>query len=249
MGTQKRGEPSVEGTNYRCLAEDTSAAAQERRRGNWRRGKHIRTVAACEGNIFICRKMQSDSAVCSEEAESEDDWFLSASVTYKIGDLGHVTSINNPKVEEGDIRFLAKEILQENYQHLPKADIFALGLTMAMAAGAESLPINGDRWHHIREGNFPDILQELSDDFYGLLKSMIHPDPQKRPSAAALARSRIIRPFLEKTDELQEQLNLEKSKTATLERDLMKAKQIQIPQRDTYHSDPGTPEAFEDSNT
>nr|XP_021517033.1 wee1-like protein kinase 2 [Meriones unguiculatus] len=191
-------------------------------------------------NIFICHKMHSDSPIAPEEAESEADWFLSASVMYKIGDLGHVTSINKPKVEEGDIRFLAKEILQENYQRLPKADIFALGLTIAMAAGAESLPINGDMWHHIRKGNFPEIPQQLSHDFYGLLKNMIHPDPEERPSAAALARSRILRPFLEKTDELQKQLNLEKSKIATLERELIKAQQVQTPQRDLHHGYPGT---------
>ncbi|XP_005365948.1 wee1-like protein kinase 2 [Microtus ochrogaster] len=186
-------------------------------------------------NIFICNKSQSDSPVGPEETENEADWFLSASVMYKIGDLGHVTSISNPKVEEGDIRFLAKEILQENYQHLPKGDIFALGLTIAMAAGAESLPSNGDMWHHIRKGNFPDVAQELSDDFYGLLKSMIHPDPQQRPSAAALTKSQILWPFPERTDELQKQLDLEKSKVAMLEREL---KKVQQSQRDRQHGDP-----------
>lgn len=49
-------------------------------------------------------------------------------------------------------------------------------------------------------------------------QNMIHPDPADRPSAAALARSRVLRPSLGKTEELQQQLNLERMKTATLER-------------------------------
>lgn len=41
-----------------------------------------------------------------------------------------MTSAVNPEVEEGDCRYLPAELLQDNYKHLPKADIFALGMSM-----------------------------------------------------------------------------------------------------------------------
>ncbi|KAM5255772.1 wee1-like protein kinase 2 [Ctenodactylus gundi] len=190
-------------------------------------------------NIFICYKIQSDFSEVSEQGEIEADWYLSSSVTYKIGDLGHVTSITQPNVDEGDTRFLAKEILQENYKHLRKADIFSLGLTIAVAAGAGSLPTNGYAWHHIRKGNLPDIPQELSEDFHNLLKKMIDPDPQERPLAGALARSLLLRPSLQKIKELQNQLNLKEFKIATLEMKLRTAQHALSYQEDDHHSDSG----------
>lgn len=47
---------------------------------------------------------------------------------------------------------------------------------------------------------------------------MIHPDPVVRPSAAALTKHPLLRPSLGKAAQLQEQLNVEKFKTAMLER-------------------------------
>ena len=49
------------------------------------------------------------------------------------GDFGNVVSIGTNRLEEGDCRYLPRELLNDDYQHLPKADIFALGLSMYQA--------------------------------------------------------------------------------------------------------------------
>lgn len=132
------------------------------------------------GNIFLAHEVNS---IVGEEGDvkthydSADDGFDEhddqisncSEVTYKIGDLGHVTTISAPQLEEGDCRYLSNEVLQEDINSLAKADIFAFGLTIYEAAGGGPLPKNGDEWHDIRNGNIKE-LPNYSRDLIQLIK-------------------------------------------------------------------------------
>ncbi|KAJ3596672.1 hypothetical protein NHX12_003076 [Muraenolepis orangiensis] len=172
-------------------------------------------------NIFISRKSVPSMDECDED---DDNDALTTSVVYKIGDLGHVTRVNNPQVEEGDSRYLANEVLQEDYSNLTKADIFALALTVLSASGAEPLPTNGDKWHEIRNGKLPAIPQVLSAEFLGLLKLMIHPNPTRRPSTSDLIKHPVLLTAARMSaDQLRVELNAERFKNALLQKELKKA--------------------------
>lgn len=177
------------------------------------------------GNIFLTKAQhRSVAADCRDDGfvDACEDYERTELVTYKIGDLGHVTSVLDPDVEEGDCRYLPAEILHEDFSHLCKADIFSLGITLFEAAGGGPLPKNGAEWHKLRTGQVPR-LSHLSAEFNDLIALMTHPDPTQRPSATTITRHPCLEEAKSKS-QLSMELTLLRQKNEILQRALSEAK-------------------------
>ena len=108
----------------------------------------------------------------------------SGPVTYKIGDLGHVTKSTVKSVDEGDCRYMSKEMIDcdINKADLFKADIFALGMSIYEAVSLMELPQNGPVWHELRSGRVPSILS-VDDSLNTMIQKMLNPAYELRPCA------------------------------------------------------------------
>nr|GMD23583.1 wee1-like protein kinase [Ipomoea batatas] len=111
---------------------------------------------------------------------------------YKLGDFGCATLVDSSlPIEEGDARYMPQEILNENFDHLDKVDIFSLGVAMYELIRGSSLPESGIHLLNLKEGKMP-LLPGHSLQFQNLLKVMMDPDPTRRPSAKDLVHNHIF---------------------------------------------------------
>lgn len=111
---------------------------------------------------------------------------------YKLGDFGRATLLDKSlPIEEGDARYMPQEILNEDYDHLDKVDVFSLGATMYELIKGSPLPESGPQFLNLRDGKLP-LLPGHSLQFQNFLKVMVDPDPVQRPSAKELVENPIF---------------------------------------------------------
>mmetsp|Transcript_27430 Transcript_27430/g.54872 ORF Transcript_27430/g.54872 Transcript_27430/m.54872 type:complete len:780 (-) Transcript_27430:89-2428(-) len=115
---------------------------------------------------------------------------------YKLGDFGLVHGFSNgdgcekisstSDVEEGDSRYMPKDLLSDDCKDLTKCDIFSLGATVYEVCSGKPLPSNGQHWQDLRNGLLSGIPFSKSPCLFAIIKDMMHPDPDKRPTASDL---------------------------------------------------------------
>ncbi|KRY41227.1 Membrane-associated tyrosine- and threonine-specific cdc2-inhibitory kinase wee-1.3 [Trichinella spiralis] len=114
--------------------------------------------------------------------------FLTKDEICKVGDFGllfNQKTMNPQNAMEGDSKYLAVEALQGIIG--PFNDIFSLGITILELASDLDVPKNGDVWHYLRTGQLPEgLLRRVSPELREVIRSMMHPEHDKRPTAAEL---------------------------------------------------------------
>ncbi|CAA7408516.1 unnamed protein product [Spirodela intermedia] len=111
---------------------------------------------------------------------------------YKLGDFGCATLIDRSlPIEEGDSRYMPQEIINDQYEYLDKVDVFSLGIATYELVRGLPLPESGPQFSNLREGKIP-LLPGISMEFQNLIKSMMDPDPVRRPSAREVRENPIF---------------------------------------------------------
>ena len=113
---------------------------------------------------------------------------ISTNGSFKIGDLGLVSRAGEPaEVTSGDARYLPREILLNNFKHLPKADIFSMGATALECMLAVRLCAEGEDWHRLRDGQLPmESIHQYSTGLVSLIAKMLSSDPEDRPGCSEI---------------------------------------------------------------
>lgn len=98
--------------------------------------------------------------------------------TVKIGDFGHMIEEGSEVLDEGDIAYVAPEVLSGSASY--SSDIFSLGLVLFEMSAGIVLPDSGILWHNLRTGMLPIECLMISHRLKDVILKMTIPDPNQR---------------------------------------------------------------------
>jgi len=109
-----------------------------------------------------------------------DNILISSDGVFKIGDLGQAATLKSWNEQEGDARYLSRDLLDCNPS--TAADIFSFGLVVYEVRSGEELPGSGDRWIELRSGSVGPP-SDCGGELGQVIRGMMDPDRLARPSA------------------------------------------------------------------
>lgn len=188
-------EPSDDGTHFFLLMDkcEESVATRLSITGDAFDERELVGIAAavCSGLRHIHARGIAHMDV------KPDNIYTTEGGGFKLGDFGCATLLApslqhaTPATDEGDVRYLAAEVLAGDRSTLDKADMFALGASLYELATRIPLPKQGPTFHDVRQGRLR-MLPSYSVALHRLIKQLMAPKASDRPSAEAVLASSLL---------------------------------------------------------
>ncbi|EFJ13511.1 hypothetical protein SELMODRAFT_122243, partial [Selaginella moellendorffii] len=95
-------------------------------------------------------------------------------------------------IENGNLRYLPMEFINNDHSHLDKVDMFSLGVTFHELTRCSPPPASGRQYQAIHQGKLT-LLPGFSLAFQSFIKSLMHPAAKNRPSAAQALKNALFK--------------------------------------------------------
>ena len=191
--------------------------------GNFAQWLRSRTVALSKSEMYQCIydmalaiKQVHDSDIVHMDIKP-DNFLVKADNKIKLGDFGLAIvlsdfvkkdkniknsesseRIEHQNISDGDVSYLAPEMLSFNVKPSKKVDIFSFGASIIEWfnwSGIRKLPQNGDLWQRLREEHPSNFIEFPDKDLAILIDSMTEKNPDNRCTIEDVLNS----PALKKT--------------------------------------------------
>ncbi|XP_013407437.1 membrane-associated tyrosine- and threonine-specific cdc2-inhibitory kinase [Lingula anatina] len=148
-------------------------------------------------DLLMAVKHLHDHDLVHMDIKSENI-FISSDGVCKLGDFGLVIDLKKKAdmsdAIEGDPKYMAPELLEQEGKFGKPADVFSLGITILELTCDLDLPRGGEGWHQLRTGCLPQkLLKGKSPELIHIIKWMMEPDDRLRPTADQLLSHSYVR--------------------------------------------------------